>query len=92
MLNVCKNSFLVLILCLQAVSLAADASVTSIEQLEEKMENVTFCSDRNKENCNHFNCLETCLNLSEDPIDCSETCYLEVDNRKLLTYPLVSRR
>lgn len=79
MQNVCKYTFLILTLLLTSASVIhADSSVTSLEQLEEKMENVTFCSDTRNDACNNFNCLEVCLNLTEDPVDCTDMCYLQV--------------
>lgn len=90
MQNVCKQVILALLLILPS-AVFADSSVTSIEQLEEKMENVTLCSEGNKESCSRFNCLETCLNLSEDPIDCSTTCYFEVNAKKPPTCPVAVR-
>lgn len=77
MKNVCEKIILLTALAL-SYPLTAGEQITSIEQLEEKMEEVMLCGENTK-TCPRFNCLETCLNLAEDPIDCAETCYLEVN-------------
>lgn len=90
MLNVCKKLSLLVLLILPLHTFA-DTPVTSLEQLEEKMEDVRICSPGGSKSCQRFSCLESCLNLSEDPIDCSQTCYFQT-NRPSVDFSRFSKR